>query len=447
MFKLTVCLLSLLFCVLGICISAYLNLNGSSKTSFRFDSFAPAREGGKTKWYVDGEDYMSAVADAITGAKAEIFITDWQLNPQIFLKRPENGVNDLEWRLDKILLRKAKEVRIYILLYWEVKNFLIWDVLDTGSKYVQPVLQHENITVLRHPVYSSRWSHHEKVVVVDRSIAFVGGIDLAFGRWDTHKHSLVDDYQVHPCAVDERSCEEAPKKKYQHWLGKDYGNTFVGGSRTDFDKPFQDYIDRRKVPRMPWHDVACAFTGAAVHDVARHFIQRYNHITNCSWLSSFFYDCHQLSTDNWQVENDIELVDPSTSNASVQVLRSVGKWSAGQAREDSIHNAYISAINNSKHFIYIENQFFISSQPQRKPIKVFNEIQQTICDRIVRAYKEAEDFHVFIVLPLQPELPGRWGTGGDKDRVSYWNYATLYSGEDSLMHKLQQRLPKDVNLY
>ena len=64
-----------------------------------------------------------------------------------------------------------------------------------------------------HPVYSSivenpedlwRWSHHEKVVVVDRSIAFVGGIGLAFGRWDTHRHSLVDDYQVHPCAVDDR---------------------------------------------------------------------------------------------------------------------------------------------------------------------------------------------------------------------------------------------------
>lgn len=28
--------------------------------------------------FVDGEDYMSAVADAIMGAKREVYITDWQ---------------------------------------------------------------------------------------------------------------------------------------------------------------------------------------------------------------------------------------------------------------------------------------------------------------------------------------------------------------------------------
>ena len=38
------------------------------------------------------------------------------------------------------------------------------------------------------------WSHHEKIVVVDRRIAFIGGIDLAFGRWDTHNHCCVDNY-------------------------------------------------------------------------------------------------------------------------------------------------------------------------------------------------------------------------------------------------------------
>ena len=45
---------------------------------------------------------------------------------------------------------------------------------------------------------TDRWSHHEKLVVIDRNIAFVGGIDLAFGRWDTHSHSLIDNYPLHP---------------------------------------------------------------------------------------------------------------------------------------------------------------------------------------------------------------------------------------------------------
>lgn len=47
---------------------------------------------------------MSAVADALENAKEEIFIADWWLSPEIYMKRP---VSDDYWRLDKILERKA----------------------------------------------------------------------------------------------------------------------------------------------------------------------------------------------------------------------------------------------------------------------------------------------------------------------------------------------------
>lgn len=36
------------------------------------------------------------------------------------------------------------------------------------------------------------WAHHEKIVVIDQSIAFIGGIDLCYGRWDDHLHRLTD---------------------------------------------------------------------------------------------------------------------------------------------------------------------------------------------------------------------------------------------------------------
>lgn len=36
-------------------------------------------------------------------------------------------------------------------------------------------------------------------MIVDRKIAFVGGIDLAFGRWDTNKHTCVDPGNVSLC--------------------------------------------------------------------------------------------------------------------------------------------------------------------------------------------------------------------------------------------------------
>ena len=41
-----------------------------------------------------------------------------------------------------------------------------------------------------------RWSHHEKVVVVDRKVAFLGGLDLCFGRWDTPEHKLNDEVRT-----------------------------------------------------------------------------------------------------------------------------------------------------------------------------------------------------------------------------------------------------------
>lgn len=38
-----------------------------------------------------------------------------------------------------------------------------------------------------------------------------------------------------------------------------------------------DELEREKYPRMPWHDVQCALWGPPCRDVARHFVQRWNH--------------------------------------------------------------------------------------------------------------------------------------------------------------------------
>jgi len=45
----------------------------------------------------------------------------------------------------------------------------------------------------------------------------------------------------------------------------------------------------------------------------------------------------------------------STNSLFAQVLRSASDWSAGiKYHEESIHTAYVNAIENSKHYIYIE---------------------------------------------------------------------------------------------
>jgi len=71
----------------------------------RFFSYAPERSGIEAQWFVDGSSYMSAVADALEAAQDEIFICDWWLSPEIYLKRPI--IEGERWRLDKILERKA----------------------------------------------------------------------------------------------------------------------------------------------------------------------------------------------------------------------------------------------------------------------------------------------------------------------------------------------------
>lgn len=162
----------------------------------RYESFAPVRDCScRARWYVDGSDYMRDVADAMEAALEEIFITDWWLTPEIFLKRP--ALDSEYWRLDQILLRKAKQgVKVYVMLYKEVEM-----ALGINSFYSkQRLMQHENIKVMRHPDHASSavlfWAHHEKLVVVDQNYGFVGGIDLCYGRWDDHFHRLVDQGSV-----------------------------------------------------------------------------------------------------------------------------------------------------------------------------------------------------------------------------------------------------------
>ncbi|KPJ10513.1 Phospholipase D1 [Papilio machaon] len=118
-------------------------------------SFAPPRAATPVGVLVDGAAYLSAVADAMELATEEIFIADWWLSPEIYMKRP--ALNGNYWRLDCILKRKA---------------------------------------VIRHPDHARVgvlfWAHHEKIVCVDQTVAFLGGIDLCYGRWDDHKHRLTD---------------------------------------------------------------------------------------------------------------------------------------------------------------------------------------------------------------------------------------------------------------
>jgi len=118
-----------------------------------------------------------------------------------------------------------------------------------------------------------------------------------------------------------------------------------------------------------------------------------------------------------------------------QILRSAGEWSMGLRAENiehSIHNAYVSLIERAEHFIYIENQFFVSSVCG-SPVE--NTIAQAIVDRVTRAIIHKEQFKVIVVLPLLPGFEG----GIDSSNANVlriqlgWQHETIHRGKNSIM--------------
>lgn len=122
--------------------------------SHRFGSFAPIRENNRIKWYVDACDYLWAVSIALEQAQEVIYIEDWWLSPELFLRRPPFLTQ--EWRLDQVLKRRAEAgVKIYVIVYKEVNQ-----ALTCNSAHTKHALRslcpegspgYGNIKILRHP--------------------------------------------------------------------------------------------------------------------------------------------------------------------------------------------------------------------------------------------------------------------------------------------------------
>uniref|UniRef100_M4BKS2 phospholipase D n=1 Tax=Hyaloperonospora arabidopsidis (strain Emoy2) TaxID=559515 RepID=M4BKS2_HYAAE len=494
---------------------------------------APPPSPSAVSWHVDAEDTYEAMFKAITGAKYEILIAGWWVCPDLFLLRPgrklhprdpdedpdEQQVN--KTMLRQLLMKKAEAgVKIYVLIYREVKL-----ALTLNSAYTKRSLMvHPNIRVLRDPIFQIQslgfWSHHEKIVCIDQSLAFAGGLDLCFGRYDHSGHPISDP------------------SNDPVWRGKDYSNPII----KDFvrvNKPFEDLIDRYSQPRMPWHDVHCSISGPPVQDVAFHFIQRWNFVCSkndyqlrTGWCICFrsrrfkflpkclvpmdfngwtlqypssdpealrdgstrstipvvredsltmepfqvvqsvnpMYPCTasgphwppttslhplnpmrppftSLSTATGQLddgevlraqrgESILQVFHPNASICNVQVCRSVSMWSAGVPTEASIQAAYMDMIAKSKHYLYIENQFFISGMDGNGIVR--NRILQALVDRIERAVLRDEKFRVYVVMPLLPAFEGnvRSHELTNLHAVMHWQFATICRGRYSLFEAL-----------
>ncbi len=139
---------------------------------------------------VDGDDYYRAFYEAAQSAESYIILAGWQFDTDACLLRGANAegatlpVTLLKF-LDALCARNPK-LRIYL---------LAWDfhaVFSLEREWMQQLrfnwTTSERLTFLFDSRHADQGSHHQKFVVIDGQLAFLGGLDLCDHRWDDRGH-------------------------------------------------------------------------------------------------------------------------------------------------------------------------------------------------------------------------------------------------------------------
>ncbi|PON64049.1 Phospholipase D [Trema orientale] len=441
-------------------------------------TYFPLRKGGKVTLYQDAHEHDCGlpslplgngiqykhsncwrdIFDAISQARRLIYIVGWSVVHKVRLIR-ENG-NVAESMLGDLLKRKSQEGVRVLLLVWDdptsrtILGYKKEGVMGTHDEDTRRFFKHSSVQVLLCPRSAAKghswvkkqevgtiYTHHQKTVIVDadagdyrrKIIAFVGGLDLCTGRYDTPNHHLFRTLQtVH---------------------ADDFHNP-------TFPEPSAG------CPREPWHDLHCQIDGPAAYDILTNFEERWLRASKQSGLQRLksSYDDQLLRIE--RIPEFISIAEvagkgennPETWN--VQVFRSIDSSSVKGFPSDpkdatnknlvcgknllidmSIHTAYVKAIRSAQHFIYIENQYFLGSSynwGSNKDLGANNLIPMEIALKIVNKIRSNERFSAYIVIPMWPEgVP----TSIPVQRILFWQRKTM-----EMMYEMIYEALKEVGL-
>ena len=179
------------------------------------------RAGCELEVLIDGAQSFQAIAEAIEQAERSIWVTGWHIAPGFELVR---GAEDDS--VGALLARAAERVDVRVLVWAGAPVPLFHPTRAEVREAVAELTRSTRIRCCADPREHPFHCHHEKTLVIDGELAFVGGIDmtdLAGDRWDTSDH---------------------PARR-----------------------------------RLGWHDVHTRLRGPAVADVAAHFALRWQELT------------------------------------------------------------------------------------------------------------------------------------------------------------------------
>ena len=133
----------------------------------RYEAYTYAKRYNLCHWFCDGKSYFDDLYEKLMNAEKCIYITDWWMSPEVFLKRPVEEKIYIEMSKEKIITRdfgqkmsrlmdildyKAKQgVKVYILIYYEVSIAVTLNSEHTKSMFEK--LNNKNIFFTRHPSY------------------------------------------------------------------------------------------------------------------------------------------------------------------------------------------------------------------------------------------------------------------------------------------------------
>ena len=145
-------------------------------------------ESRHVSFLIDGDAYFRAFRAAATHAQWSIMILgyDFDSRTSMMIDQDQDGLPDQIGTFFRELLRRQHQLQIYVLT-WD--QHLIYSIEREWTSYASWFTPRRLHTVKdgAHPVGAS---HHQKVVVIDDALAFVGGLDFAPCRWDTPAHRL-----------------------------------------------------------------------------------------------------------------------------------------------------------------------------------------------------------------------------------------------------------------
>lgn len=350
---------------------------------------------------LNGNNLFADIYNSWSRAKRLILIMGWSLDYRLRLNR----YNHNNETVGELLCRKANEgVVICIFLWQDILELMRTFNRDT-KRYFREHCPHKiHIRLRRRKASFGQYSHHQKLIICDGEDglhAYLGGLDITIGRFDTPRHSLfqtLDD--IH---------------------------------NDDFYNSVFSHHKKKGVPREPWHDCHSRVRGDIVWHMLNHFGMHFLYKNPSSQKRKEQFNSRVYQMINDLYPGNIGEISRVTGEWMTEFYSSISTTQIFGKRlsvDDGIHRAYVSAINNADKFIYIENQYFIGGSylwlpPVFKRTRLHgapNSIPVLLADRIIHKAMERESFKVYIIMPLIPDgKPGSIQVDG----VMYYEFKTI----------------------